>query len=139
MDNSENIIRIRKQKICSYLWNNYYNNITLHMLAEVIHVSERTCERAIHDHLHTRLKNLVNAIRFYKTIDHYKKHQENIFKSAIANGFTDRRNFQRWWNKWMNIPLDHAQVDIDSILRNMKSEYTEFITMIKSYIPENYR
>jgi len=139
MGNSENTLYIRKQKICLYVWRNYNNDISLKKLSQELHLSERTCERVIHDHLHSRLKDLINAVRLYKTIDHYQHHNEDIIKSAIANGFTDRRNFQRWWNKWMNTQLDHVQLETTSILRNMKSEYKALINTVISCIPENNR
>jgi len=139
MGNSENVLDIRNQKICSYLWNNCNNDISLHALAQELHVSVRTCECVIHDHLHSRLKDLINAVRFYKTIDHYKHHNEDIIKSAIANGFTDRRKFQRLWDKWMNTPLDHAHLETKTIKQNMKSKYRALINTVMNCIPDHIK
>ncbi len=137
MDNLENIHQRRRRDLCIFIWENYENQLTLKDIANALSISERTCERVIHDHLHSRLKDLINAVRFYKTIDHYEYHKGNLIKSAMDNGFTDRRNFQNWWTKWMNIPLNHAEVENNSLMNNMESEYKELIDTIMPAISKS--
>ena len=139
MGDNENIFIIRKRDICIFIWNNYTQQLKLSRISQSLSISERSCERIIHDHLHTTVKYLINAVRFYKTIEHYERVGGNIVQAAIENGFSDRQNFNTWWNRLMKVPFDHQNFDAREIKKEASSEYTELIEKILAVIPENLK
>lgn len=139
MGNSESIIFERKRDICIFIRNNFTKKITLTDLSNALSMSERSCERTIHDHLQTKFHILLNAVRFYKTIEFYELRGGTIVHSAIENGFSDRQVFRNWWNRWMNIPLDHNVIDSGKINKELNSEYNEIIGKILLLIPDNMK
>jgi len=139
MSNSDNIIVKRKRDICIFIWNNYMKKITLTDLSKALSLSERTCQRLIHDHLQTKLNLLLNAVRFYKTIEYYQRHGGNIVHCAIENGFQDRQVFRQWWKRWVNTPINHQNIDYEKIKTELSDEYNELIEKILSLIPDNIK
>jgi AraC-like DNA-binding protein len=139
MDNLKNIHQRRRRDLCMFIWGNYEKQLTLKDIANALSISERTCERIIHDRFHTRLKPLLNAVRFYKTIQNYTHQKNNISQSALENGFTDRQTFKRWWNRWVALSFDHQIYDPEIIQENTNSEYNEIIDRIISCIPDHIK
>ncbi len=69
MGDHQNIFIDRKRDICIFIWYNYTQQLKLPRISQFLSLSERSCERIVDDHLHTTFKYLINAIRFYKTIE----------------------------------------------------------------------
>jgi len=136
MDNPDITKYNRRRDFCIFIWNNYSKPLTLKDTGKAIHTSERTIERCILDHFQAGFKEVLNAVRFHKTIKHHAQHGGNIAHSALENGFSDRQTFLRWWNRWMNIPLNHQKLDNETITRGLRKDYKNLIKRIQSFIPE---
>ncbi len=110
------------QNICTYLFMNYTKPLTIDKMAVDLHISKRKVQRIIHDHFHTTFKKLLNAIRLYKTIEHYKQNNESILSLALECGFTEERLLKDWWRKCITVPFNKIGKITDPIEANFNEE-----------------
>lgn len=87
----------------NYIESNYYRNISVKEIAEILHISDRYLYNLFIKHENISPKQYLNKIKLEKACEMLRNTQNSITETALSVGFNDVLTFSRFFSKNMNV------------------------------------